>query len=83
MPSLAVDDFRILVWRVKAKAGRGKCVITRPDSMVPRAAFHAEAVSRLTQMKKTGAGIPAAEVFDYLRNRVQGKIAAKPRSRIT
>ena len=36
-----------------------------------RAAFHTEAASRLAQMRKTGAGIPAAEVFDYLRKRVQ------------
>ena len=36
-----------------------------------RAAFHAEAASRLAKMKKTGAGISAAEVFSYLRKRVQ------------
>jgi hypothetical protein len=32
-------------------------------------------------MKKTAKGIPAAEVFDYLRERVQGKPAARPRAR--
>ena len=46
-----------------------------------RAAYHAEAESRLAQMKKTGAGIPANEVFDYLRKRVQGKAATRPRPR--
>lgn len=54
-------------------------MIAKPDdAMVLRAAFYAEAASRLAQMKKTGAGIPAAEVFDYLRKRVQGKLAARP-----
>jgi predicted transcriptional regulator len=46
-----------------------------------RAAFHAEAADRLAQMKKTGEGIPQSEVFDYLRKRVQGKPAARPRPR--
>lgn len=46
-----------------------------------RAEYHAEATVRLSQMKKTGKGIPAAEVFDYLRKRVQGKPAARPKAR--
>lgn len=37
------------------------------------AAFYAEAVDRLEQMKKTSSGISADEVFDYFRQRVQGK----------
>ena len=55
-------------------------MIERPEP-VPRTAFHAEALSRLAQMKKTGVGIPAGEVFDYLRDRVRGKLVARPRSR--
>jgi hypothetical protein len=51
------------------------------DPTVPRATFHAEAVSRLVQMEKTGAGIPAAEVFDYLRKHVQGNPAERPKAR--
>ena len=46
-----------------------------------RAEYHAEATTRLSRMKKTGKGIPAAEVFDYLRERVQGKPAARPKAR--
>ena len=46
-----------------------------------RAEYHAEATARLSRMKKNGKGIPAAEVFDYLRERVQGKPAARPRTR--
>jgi predicted DNA-binding protein len=46
-----------------------------------RAEYHAEATARLSRMKKTAKGIPAAEVFDYLRERVQGKPAARPRAR--
>ncbi len=46
-----------------------------------RAEYHAEATARLSQMKKTGKGIPAAEVFDYLRKRVQGKPVARPKVR--
>lgn len=46
-----------------------------------RAVFHAEAVDRLEQMKKTCSGISADEVFDYLRQRVQGKSAARPAAR--
>lgn len=43
-----------------------------------RATFHAEALSRLKRMEENGAGIPAAEVFDYLRKRVKGKPAVRP-----
>lgn len=46
-----------------------------------RAEYHAEATARLSNMKKTGKGIPAAEVFDYLRERVQGRPAARPKAR--
>lgn len=53
----------------------------KPDLMLSRTAFHAEAVSRLVRMEKTGEGIPAADVFDYLRKLVQGKPVARPRLR--
>lgn len=46
-----------------------------------RADFHAEAGRRLELMKKTGKGVPAAEIFDYLRKRVQGKSAVRPKPR--
>ena len=46
-----------------------------------RAEYHAEATARLSRMKKTGKGIPASEVFDYLRERVRGKPAARPKAR--
>lgn len=46
-----------------------------------RAEYHVEATARLSRMKKTGKGIPADEVFDYLRERVQGKPAARPKAR--
>lgn len=44
-----------------------------------RAAFHAAAKRRLATMKKTGRGIPAEEVFEYLIRRAQGKTAARPK----
>jgi len=46
-----------------------------------RAAFHAEAVRRLRRMKRSRSGIPADEVFEYLKRRGQGKPAARPRAR--
>jgi predicted transcriptional regulator len=46
-----------------------------------RAAFHADAGRRLARMKKTGTGIPAEEVFEYLRRRAEGKAAERPKSR--
>jgi hypothetical protein len=46
-----------------------------------RAAFHAGARRRLARMKKTGAGIPAAEVFEYLAQRAAGRAAARPKPR--
>ena len=46
-----------------------------------RAAFHAEALRRLQRMKKTAAGIPAAEVFEYLEQRANGKQAVRPKAR--
>lgn len=56
-------------------------MITRSDLMGQRVAFHAEATERLAQMKKTGSGIPADEVFGYLRKRVQGESVARPQLR--
>jgi hypothetical protein len=56
-------------------------MIERPDTVVIRAAFHAEAKDRLSRMEKTGEGIPAGEVFDYLRERIQGRSAARPKPR--
>ncbi len=46
-----------------------------------RTAFHAEAKRRLARMKKTGAGIPAEDVFDYLTQRAGGKRAERPKLR--
>lgn len=46
-----------------------------------RLAFHAEAERRLTRMKKTGVGIPAQEVFEYLQRRASGQKATRPKPR--
>ena len=46
-----------------------------------RAAFHAEGRRRLARMKKTGLGIPAAEVFDYLEARARGENPVRPKAR--
>lgn len=46
-----------------------------------RAAFYAEAERRLARMRRTGAGIPADEVFDYLQRRAEGRPAVRPRPR--
>lgn len=47
----------------------------------PRAAFHAEAERRLVGMKRTSAGIPAREAFDYLQRRAEQRPVARPRAR--
>ncbi|MBM3341904.1 MAG: CopG family transcriptional regulator [Betaproteobacteria bacterium] len=46
-----------------------------------KTAFYAEAEKRAAQFRKTGKSIPADEMFDYLRARVQGKSVAKPKAR--
>ena len=46
-----------------------------------RLAFHAEAERRLARMKKTGVGIPAQEVFEYLQRRAAGRKATRPKPR--
>jgi predicted transcriptional regulator len=46
-----------------------------------RLAFHAEAERRLAQMKKSGVGIPAEEVFEYLKRRAAGRKAPRPKPR--
>lgn len=46
-----------------------------------RAAFYAEAERRLAEMEKTGKGISAEAVFDYIRARIQGKKLARPKAR--
>ena len=51
------------------------------DAEEARAALFAEATRRLASMKKTGKGIPADEVFDYLRARARGEKAKRPKAR--
>lgn len=46
-----------------------------------RAAFHAEGERRLARMKKSGRGIPASDVFDYLRDRAKGGKPSRPKPR--
>ena len=46
-----------------------------------RLAFHAEAERRLARMKKTGVGISAEEVFEYLQKRAAGRKATRPKPR--
>lgn len=53
------------------------------DAEEARAAFHEEARLRLARMKKSGKGIPAAEVFAYLDARGKGKSPARPKARRT
>lgn len=48
-----------------------------------RAALLAEARRRLARMKKSGKGIPAAEVFAYLDARGKGGKPARPKARRT
>lgn len=45
------------------------------------AAFYPEVEKRAAAFKKSGKGIPAEEVFGYLRKRVQGKTAVRPKAR--
>ena len=51
------------------------------EAEAARAAFHAEGRRRLARMKRTGLGIPADEVFDYLERRALGKPAVRPKPR--
>ena len=53
----------------------------RLDAEEVRAAFHAEARRRLARMKKSGLGMPANEVFDYLLSRASGKKPQRPKPR--
>jgi len=46
-----------------------------------RAVFQEEAKRRLERMKRTGAGIPAEEVFEYLQQRAEGAPAKRPKPR--
>jgi predicted transcriptional regulator len=46
-----------------------------------RRAFHAEASRRLARMKKSGAAIPADEVFAYFQERGTGGTPERPKAR--
>lgn len=46
-----------------------------------RAAFHAEAKRRIARMKKSGLGVPAQEVFDYLEAKARGENPVRPKAR--
>ena len=51
------------------------------DADEARTAFHEEARKRLARMKRSGKGIPAAEVFANLDARGQGKSPSRPKPR--
>ncbi|MBE0625547.1 MAG: ribbon-helix-helix protein, CopG family [Burkholderiales bacterium] len=51
------------------------------DAEEARAAFLEEGQRRLARMKKSGKGIPAAEVFAYLDARAKGGNPARPKAR--
>lgn len=53
----------------------------RLDAEEARVAFHAEAKRRLARMRKSGLGLPAEEVFDYLQSRARGKKPQRPKPR--
>jgi predicted transcriptional regulator len=44
-----------------------------------RTAFVVEAAARLADMRKTGKGVPADQVHDYLKERIAGNKPRKPR----
>jgi len=44
-------------------------------------AFRAEAELRLARLRSHGKAIPADEVFEYLRRRVRGETAKRPKAR--
>lgn len=67
--------------RTTAHALMLEAIREKLDAEEARAAFHGEAKRRLARMKRTGTGIPATEVFDYLERRAQGGTAARPKSR--
>jgi len=53
----------------------------RLDAEEARVAFHAEAKRRLARMRKSGLGVPAEEVFDYLLSKASGKNPPRPKPR--
>jgi len=53
------------------------------DAEEAKAAFVAEARSRLARMKRAGTGIPAREAFDYLAAKAKGASPPRPRTRKT
>jgi predicted transcriptional regulator len=53
----------------------------RLDAEEARAEFHAEARRRLARMKKSGLGVSANEVFDYLLSKASGNKVQQPKSR--
>ncbi|MGQ0512581.1 MAG: CopG family ribbon-helix-helix protein [Betaproteobacteria bacterium] len=58
-----------------------KAIREKVEAEETRAAFHAEARRRLARMKKSGMGIPAEEVFAYLRQRAAGGNPQPPKPR--
>lgn len=53
------------------------------DAEEAQGALLAEAQRRLADMKVSGRGIPAEEVFEFLRARARGAKAKRPRARKT
>jgi len=54
----------------------------RLDAEEARAASHAEARRRLARMRKSGLGVPAEVVFDYLLSRASREKPPRPKPRL-
>ena len=56
-------------------------ITEKVEAEAKRAEFHAQGKRRLARMKRSGLGIPAKEVFDYLERRALGEPAVRPKPR--
>ncbi len=80
-PAMAERIARLVVAKdTSAHAFMLEAIREKLDAEEAQAAFYAQARRRLAGMKKSGKGIPAAAVFEYLRARVRGEKARRPKA---
>jgi len=81
------DDVKQRIEKLAAAEGTSahafmlSAIRDRVEAEEARAAFHAEARRRLAKMKKSGHGLPADEVFEYLERRADGHSPPRPKAR--
>jgi predicted transcriptional regulator len=81
------DDLKASIEKLAAESGKTShgyvidALQRQIEQDLARSAFHAEALTRLEEFKRTGMSVPWSEVRRFLTDRVAGRQTPRPKAR--